>query len=477
MLDGGLLPVPDGAVGELYVAGPGVARGYVGRAALTARRFLPDPYGPAGTRMYRTGEPARRSGAGGVRLLGRTDRQVWVRGHRADPAETEEALHDHPGVAEAVVLGVEDAPGDVRLAAYVVPRPGARGPDPAALTAHCERRVPGHLVPASVTLVDEVPLGADGRVERSALLGRAGGHGQGGPRERGGRNAPGTRRAGLVRRLAAHRVPGACFALVEDGHVVAVEAAGDDGAGRPITPRTAFPAGRLSRHVAALGALRLVDQGLLALDAEAGRAGDAPVTLADLLCRRRADMGAALLPPLLEDVTGEAFGPLLRRLVLGPLGLDGSRFGAPPLCEGAGGGAPVARVGHDVDGRVLRGTCRAADPSQLWTTASDLAKVVRELRRSLRGVPGGRDTAARVAAPRPGGLGGPAVTAEAHDGGWGYESDAAPPGYYAASVFHPRADRGLVMLANGSAGGRMSEEIVACLNERTSYDGGAPDGR
>ncbi|WP_171163047.1 AMP-binding protein [Streptomyces sp. I05A-00742] len=178
VLDGACLPVPDGAVGELYVAGPGVARGYVGRPALTAQRFVPDPYGPAGTRMHRTGELARRTAAGEVQLLGRTDGQLWVRGHRADPAETEEALHDHPGVGEAVVIGVRAAPGDVRLAAYVVPRPGAQGLDAAALAAHCRRRLPGHLVPASLTLLDEVPRDADGRVERAALPGP---YGRGGP--------------------------------------------------------------------------------------------------------------------------------------------------------------------------------------------------------------------------------------------------------------------------------------------------------
>lgn len=484
VLDGDFLPVPDGAVGELYVTGPGVARGYVGRPALTAQRFVPDPYGPAGARMYRTGESARRTSTGEVRLLGRTDRQLWVRGHRADPVETEEALHDHPGVAEAVVMGVEDAPGVVRLAAYVVARPGAEGLDEAALAAHCERRVPAHLVPADVTLVDEVPRGADGRVERSALHGRTAGRGPGEPDGCRRRAAPGKRSfrggSGLAESLAAHRVPGVCFALWEGGRLVAVEAAGSDGAGRPITPRTAFPAGRLSRHVAVLGALRLVDQGLLALDARVGRAGGVPVTLADLLCRRRADVGAALLPGLLEDATGEALGPLLRRLVLGPLGLDGSRFGAPP--SGNGGGVPVARVGHDATGRALHGVGRSAGRLQLWATAPDLAKVTWELRRSLRGAPCERDSMAPVAVPCPGGLHGLAAETEAQDGeARGAQeacdaADAAPPGYYAASAFCPGADRGLVVLANGSAGGRVGREIAAGLKERTSYDGQLPDG-
>jgi amino acid adenylation domain-containing protein len=169
VLDGEYRPVPVGTVGELYVAGAGVARGYPGRGALTAQRFVPDPYGPPGTRMYRTGDLARWTEAGVAELLGRTDRQVRISGHRVDPAESEEALYDHPCVSEAVVVGCEPAPGDVRLAAYVVPRPGAEDLDSAALAAYCGRRLPGYLVPAGFTLLDEVPLDADGRVDREAL--------------------------------------------------------------------------------------------------------------------------------------------------------------------------------------------------------------------------------------------------------------------------------------------------------------------
>lgn len=476
VLDAACLPVPDGAVGELYVAGPGVARGYVGRAALTAQRFVPDPYGPAGTRMHRTGQLARRTAAGEVQLLGRTDRQLWLRGHRTDPAETEEALHDHPGVGEAVVIDVQPAPGDVRLAAYVVPRPGAQGLDAAALVAHCGRRLPGHLVPGSLTLLDELPRDADGRVERAALPGA---YGRRGPDSSGGRASPGPRTLlggrELAALLAAHRVPGACVAVLEDGGLVAVEAAGFDGAGRPITPRTAFPVGELSRYVAVLGALRLVDEGVLALDAEVGRAGNAPVTLADLLGRCHADAGAGLL----ENVTGEAFGPLMRRLVLGPLGLDDSSFGEPPPRTRGRTGAPVARLGHDAAGRALDGARRAADPAELWTTAADLAEVVLEIRRSVLGAPLaliGRDTAARLLArgarepdgirtrgPDPDGLDGLATTADAPGSDLEFAHEANPPGYYAASLLCLRAGSGLVVLANGRAGNRVSKEIEARL--------------
>ncbi|WP_051866262.1 AMP-binding protein [Streptomyces griseus] len=483
VLDDACVPVPDGSVGELYVAGPGVARGYVGRAALTAQRFVPDPYGPAGTRMHRTGELARRTAAGEVQLVGRTDRQLWVRGHRVDPAETEEALHDHPSVGEAVVIGVQTAPGDVRLAAYVVPRPGAQDLDAAALAAHCGRRLPGHLVPASLTLLDEVPRDADGRVERAALPGQ---HGQGG-RDSGGRPAsPGARTLfggrGLAGLLTAHRVPGACVAVLEDGALVAVEAAGGDGAGRPITPRTAFPVGDLSRHVTALGVLRLVDEGLLALDAEVGRTGDTPVTLADLLGRPGADGAAVPLPALLEDATGETFGPLMRRLVLGPLGLDDSCFGGPPPRTNGRTDALVARVGHDVTGRALDGDRRATDPAELWTTAADLAEVALEIRRSVLGAPLAllaRDTAARMLTPGPDRLYGLATMVKSLGSDTEFGHEAAPLGHYAASVLSLRAGRGLVVLTNGRAGDRVGKEIEAGLRRvrqmadkhRTAGDG------
>ncbi|GJF21162.1 AMP-binding protein [Streptomyces sp. HO565] len=466
VLDGACLPVPDGAVGELYVAGPGVARGYVDRAALTALRFLPDPYGPAGTRMHLTGQLARRTAGGEVQLLGRSDRQLWVRGHRADPAETEEALHDHPSVGEAVVLGVQAAPGDVRLAAYVVPRPGAQGLDAAALAAHCGRRLPGHLVPASLTLLDEVPRDADGRVERAALPGQGG---TGGRVSRGRRTFLGG--SSLAELLADHRVPGACIAVLEGGGLAAVEAAGSDGAGRPITPRTAFPVGTLSRHVAALGALRLVEEGVLALDAPVGRSGDTAVTLAELLAR--ADAGAVLLPALLEDATGEAFGPLMRRLVLGPLRLDDSCFGGPPPRTVGRSGAPVARLGHDAAGRAVDGV-RPADPAELWTTAADLAEVALELRRSVLGAPLallGRDTAARMPALGSDGLHAPAPPLDAAGSGAVLGHEGAPPGYYAASLLRLREGSGLVVLANGRAGNRVGEEVEARLrNVRRAAD-------
>ncbi|HVH11857.1 MAG TPA: amino acid adenylation domain-containing protein, partial [Longimicrobium sp.] len=142
VLDGGYQPLPPGPAGELYLAGEGVARGYAARPGLTAERFLPDPFGPAGSRMYRTMDRARWTPGGELEYLGRTDFQVKVRGYRIEPGEIEAALRAHPQVRDAVALAREDAPGERRIVAYVT-----GGAEADALRAHLRATLPEHMVP------------------------------------------------------------------------------------------------------------------------------------------------------------------------------------------------------------------------------------------------------------------------------------------------------------------------------------------
>ncbi|MEV1120747.1 amino acid adenylation domain-containing protein [Actinosynnema sp. NPDC049800] len=168
VLDADLGLTPPGAVGELYVAGTGLARGYLGRAGLTAERFVPDPYGPPGERMYRTGDLVRRLPDGRLAFHGRADDQVKLRGFRIEPGEVEAVLARHPDVAHAVVAVRADHRGERRLVAYVVPGEGVVV-DQAALRAHVGDVLPAYMVPSVVVELDSLPLNANGKVDRHAL--------------------------------------------------------------------------------------------------------------------------------------------------------------------------------------------------------------------------------------------------------------------------------------------------------------------
>ncbi|MEU5979498.1 amino acid adenylation domain-containing protein [Streptomyces sp. NPDC047315] len=168
VLDEQLNPVPTGVVGELHIAGPGVARGYLGRPDLTAERFVDDPFGgDSEDRMYRTGDLVRWLPGGAIEYVGRVDHQVKVRGYRIEPSEIELVLQQHPDVEASVVVAVAD--GDhKRLVGYVRPVAG-RSPRPADLRDFTGEQLPDFMVPAAFVTLDAFPLTPSGKVDRKAL--------------------------------------------------------------------------------------------------------------------------------------------------------------------------------------------------------------------------------------------------------------------------------------------------------------------
>jgi amino acid adenylation domain-containing protein len=168
VLDGEMEPVPVGVVGEVYVGGAGVARGYVGRGGLTAARFVANPYGAEGNRMYATGDRARYRADGKLEYRGRGDQQVKVRGFRIEPGEVEAGVLSYEGVEQAVVMAREEG-GETRLVGYVVMEEGEEKPSGTELREHLKGRVPEYMIPGQWVVLEEMPVTATGKVDRQKL--------------------------------------------------------------------------------------------------------------------------------------------------------------------------------------------------------------------------------------------------------------------------------------------------------------------
>jgi amino acid adenylation domain-containing protein/thioester reductase-like protein len=185
VLDEELAPVPDDAVGEIYIGGQGVARGYLGQPGRTAERFVPDPHSTVpGGRMYRTGDLGRWLDGRDLVVIGRADRQLKVRGFRIEPAEIEHALATHPAIRQAAVVAHEVSPGNTQLVAYYVRRTGDHQLSGECLRAFLAERLPRFMVPAEFVALHQIPRTPDGEINRQALTYQVagGGEGKGGER-------------------------------------------------------------------------------------------------------------------------------------------------------------------------------------------------------------------------------------------------------------------------------------------------------
>ncbi|MCX5400296.1 non-ribosomal peptide synthetase [Streptomyces sp. NBC_00102] len=169
VLDAALRPVADGGTGELYLAGAGLARGYAHRPDLTAERFVADPFSADGSRMYRSGDLARRAGDGLLVFAGRSDDQVKIRGYRVEPGEVQAALADCAGLRQSVVTVREEQPGDKRLVVYIVPEHAGAADAAVAARAHLEQRLPSYALPTAYVVLERLPLTANHKVDYRAL--------------------------------------------------------------------------------------------------------------------------------------------------------------------------------------------------------------------------------------------------------------------------------------------------------------------